>query len=199
LKDIEMSISTQLFKGNLVCLGAIDHEKDPEVMARWSNDPEYLRMLSPEPTVPASTAQVKKRLEKIEKQVEDEKNLFYYTLRLVSEDSTENDRLLGFARIYWVEWNSGSGYVQLGIGEAADRRKGYGSETLSLLERFAFAELNLFSLRAVIAEYNTPALGLFEKAGFLVEARQRETLLRYGKRWDTLHVGILRPDWEAHS
>jgi len=194
-----MSISTPLFKGRLVCLGAIDHEKDPEVMARWSNDPEYLHMLSPEPAMPASIAQLKKRLEKIEKTVEEEKNLYYFTIRLVSEEPAENDRLLGFARIYWIQWNSGSGYVQLGIGEAADRRKGYGSEALSLLERFAFSELNLYSLRAVIAGYNTPALEVFKKAGFIEEARQRETLLRYGKRWDTLHVGILRPDWEAHQ
>ncbi len=192
-----MSISTQLFKGRLVCLGAIEHEKDPEVMARWSNDPEYLRMLSPEPAQPASIAQVKKRLEKIEKQAQEEKNLFYFTIRLVSDDPAENDRLLGFARIYRIEWNTGSANVQIGIGDAADRRKGYGSEALSLLERFAFAELNLYSLRATVAGYNTPALGLFEKAGFGVEVRQREFFLRYGKRWDNLHVGILRPDWEA--
>lgn len=194
-----MSISTQLFKGRLVCLGAIDHEKDPEVMARWSNDPEYLRMLSPEPAEPASIAQVKKRLEKIEKQAQEEKNLFYFTIRLVSDDPAENDRLLGFARIYWVEWNTGSAYAQLGIGDTADRHKGYGSEALNLLERFAFNELNLYSLRAVIAGYNTPALELFKKAGFTEEARQREALLRYGKRWDILHVGILRPEWEAHA
>ncbi len=192
-----MSISTQLFKGRLVCLGAIDHEKDPEVMARWSNDPEYLRMLSPEPAVPSSAAQLKKRLEKIEKQAQEEKNLFYFTIRLVSDDPAENDRLLGFARIYWVEYNTGSAYVQLGIGDAADRRKGYGSEALGLLERFAFAELNLYSLRATVAGYNPPALGLFEKAGFVVEVRQREAFLRYGQRWDNIHVGILRPDWEA--
>jgi len=194
-----MSISTQLFKGRLICLGPIDHEKDPEVMAHWSNDPEYLRMLGPEPAMPLSSAQMKKRLEKIEKQVEDDKNLYYFTVRLLSEEPAENDRLLGFARIYWIEWNSGSGNVQLGIGEAQDRRKGYGSEVLHLLEYFAFAELNLYAMRAVIAEYNSPALGLFEKAGFIEEARQRQALQRYGKRWDLLHVGILRPEWEARK
>jgi RimJ/RimL family protein N-acetyltransferase len=194
-----MSISTQLFKGRLICLGPIDHDKDPETFAHWSNDPEYLRMLGPEAAMPVSTAQMKKKLEKIEKQIEDEKNLYYFTVRLISEDPVENDRLLGFARIYWIEWNSGSGYVQIGIGEASDRHKGYGSDALHLLERFAFAELNLFALRATIPEYNTAALGFIERAGFLVEARQREALLRYGKRWDNIHVGILRPEWEARQ
>lgn len=192
-----MDISTQLFQGQAICLGPIDHEKDPEIIARWTNDPEYLRMLGSDPARPLSTAQVKKRLEKVEKQIEEEKNNFYFTIRRRSENLEENDRLIGFARFYWIEWNFGVGRVQLGIGDSKDRRQGYGREALDILLRFAFAELNLYAVRAVIPEYNTAARKLFVNAGFVEEGCQREALNRAGKRWDMLHVGILQTERES--
>jgi RimJ/RimL family protein N-acetyltransferase len=89
------------------------------------------------------------------------------------------------------------GRLRLGIGEPADRGKGYGKETLKLLTHFAFRELNLFALRATIPEYNLPAIHLFEKSGFIVEIRQRQEIYRDGKYWDLLHVGLLQPEWKA--
>jgi len=194
-----MTISTQLFEGKLIRLGPIDHDKDPDVISKWTHDPEYLRMLSLEPARPLSPAQVKKKLEKIEKAVEEEKNTFYFTIRRQSVESEENDRLVGFARFYWIEWNHGVGRLQLGIGDPRDRGLGYGTETLSMLLRYGFEELNLFAVRASIQEYNSIAMKLFTQFGFIEEARQREAILRDGRRWDLLHVGILRNEWEART
>jgi RimJ/RimL family protein N-acetyltransferase len=83
----------------------------------------------------------------------------------------------------------------LGIGDPGERRKGYGTEVLNLLLRYAFSELNLFRLSAVIPEYNAGALRLFEKAGFLQEVRRRQALNRDGRFWDLIHVGLLRDEW----
>ncbi len=192
-----MTLDTQLYKGNLICLGPIDHEKDPPVMARWTGDPEYLRMLSQQPALPLSAAQMKKRVEALEKQIDEEKNLFYFTIRKLSDDLAENDRLVGFARLYWIEWSLGIGRLQLGIGDSGDRNQGYGTETLKLLLHFCFCELNLFAIRAVIPEYNQPALHLFQKSGFSIEVRQRQEIHRDGKRWDLMHVGLLQSEWET--
>jgi RimJ/RimL family protein N-acetyltransferase len=187
-----MDIRDPLFEGKTVCLAPIDHEKDPEFESKWTHDPEYLRMLGPQPVKPLSPAQVKKKYEAIEKEAGESKNLFYFTIRI-----RDDDRLIGFARLTWVDWTNGNGFVQLGIGDPADRGRGLGSETLQMLLRYAFTELNLFRLSAVIAEYNPIALRLFKKSGFVEEVRRRQALNRDGRRWDVIQLGILRAEWET--
>jgi RimJ/RimL family protein N-acetyltransferase len=185
-----MTIEKSLYEGEHICLASIDHEKDPPIESVWTHDPEYIRMLGPEPVRPLSAEQIKKKYEAIEKEIEESKNLFYFTLRM-----RQDDRLIGFARLFWVEWNNASAFLELGIGDPKDRGHGFGREALDLLLNYAFDELNLHRLSARIPEYNTPAIHLFERTGFQVEVRRREALLRDGKRWDMLHLGILREEW----
>jgi RimJ/RimL family protein N-acetyltransferase len=189
-----MNIQKQLFVANTICLGPIDHEKDPEIIARWTHDPQYLRLVETAPALPNSSAQVKKKLESLEKQIEENKNLYTFHIR-----DREDDRLLGFATIRWIEWTHGTGWLHLGIGDSRDWRKGIGTQVLDLLLNYAFNELNLYRLSAIIPEYNAGALRLFEKAGFLLEVRRRQALNRDGRRWDLLMHGLLREDWEAHN
>jgi hypothetical protein len=187
-----MSIEQSLFEGEHICLGPIDHEKDPEIESRWTHDASYLRLISLDPALPASPSRLKKRYEAIEKEQEEKKNLYYFTLRMRSDD-----RLIGFAELYWIEWSNGTGFVRLGIGDPNDRLKGYGREALALLLRFAFDELNLYRLTAVIPEYNTVALHVFAQVGFCEEVRRRQSVNRDGRRWDLFHLGILRDEWQA--
>jgi RimJ/RimL family protein N-acetyltransferase len=189
-----MNIQKQLFVGNTICLGPIDHEKDPEVIARWTHDPQYLRLAETAPALPNSSAQVKKKLESLEKQMEENKNLYYFHIR-----DRADDRLVGFATIRWIEWTHGTGWLHLGIGDSRDWRKGIGTQVVDLLLDYAFNELNLYRLSAIIPEYNAGALRLFEKAGFLLEVRRRQALNRDGRRWDLLMHGLLREDWEARN
>jgi RimJ/RimL family protein N-acetyltransferase len=188
----EMNTTQSLFESEHVCLGPINYEKDAEIEARWSENADYLRMVSLEPARPASPVQIKKKYEEIEKRQEEDKNLFFFTIRMRADD-----RLIGFARLEWIDWSNGCGYVSLGIGDPNDRKQGYGAETLRLLLRFAFDELNLHRLTAIIPEYNAAALRLFTKTGFVEEVRRRQAVNRFGRRWDLLHLGILRDEWEA--
>jgi RimJ/RimL family protein N-acetyltransferase len=205
-----MDIQTSLYKANSIVLAPIDHEKDPEVESQWTHDPEYLRMLDSRPAQPRSVAQVKKAYEKIEKDAEESKSFFHFMIRtrLLSSDvraESEADlentpdpgRLVGFIQLYWIEWNHGTGFVRLGIGSLEDRRKGYGSEALRLILRYAFRELNLYRLAAMIPAYNQPALSLFRCAGFVEEVCRRKALHLDGRAWDLIHMGILREEWET--
>ena len=186
-----MNIEVPLFESERVCLAPIDHEKDAEIESGWTHDANYLRLLSADAARPLSPAQVKKKYEAIEKDMEENKNLFYFTIRMRSDD-----RLIGFAKLYWIEWSNGVGKVQLGIGAETNRRQSYGSEALQMLLRYAFAELNLHRLTADIPEYNVGARKLFEKFGFVQEVRRRQALNRDGQRWDFLHLGILHSEWD---
>lgn len=191
-----MEIYPSLFEGQLVRLTHIDPEKDAQIESGWTHNPEYLRMLDPDMAVPQSAFQIKKRYEKIEKEMEESNKQFYFAVRQKTGQEDESlGRLVGFVRIYWIEWSHGSAMLSLGIGSPQDRGKGYGTETLQLILRYAFDELNLFRLSAPVAEYNQVARRLFAKAGFVEEIRQRAALDRYGRRWDLVYLGLLRDEW----
>jgi RimJ/RimL family protein N-acetyltransferase len=200
-----MEWKTPLFEGQLIYLASIKPEKDAELESRWTHDAEYQRMLGTDLVCPLSPAQIRKKYTEIEKEMEEKGNQFYFTIRRLpykinSESTNEGEDgagdLLGFIKLDWIEWSLGAGSVSLGIGEPAERGQGFGSDALRLLLRYAFGELNLYRLGAVIPEYNQVALRLFEKAGFKVEARQREALHRAGSRWDIIRLGLLREEWE---
>jgi len=187
-------IQTQLFEGQDVRLGPIDHEKDPEVESNWTHDSDFMRMYDTVPARPMSAAMVKKHYEKLEKQIEEDKEMYYFTIR-----AREDDRLIGKAMVEHIEWSNGNGLIRIGIGSAEDRRKGYGSQGLQMLLRFAFAELNLFRVSADVAEYNGPAVALLKKFGFVEEVRRRQALERDGRRWDLLVFGLLKEDWQNQA
>lgn len=184
-------IQTQLFEGRDIRFGPIDHEKDPEIESKWTHNSEFMRMMEVNPARPMSAAMIKKQYEKLEKQIDDDKNFYYFAIR-----AREDDRLIGKAMIQWIEWTNGNGWIQLGIGSAEDRRKGYGSQALSMLLRFAFAELNLFRVSARVPEYNDAAIALFKKCSFVDEVRRRQALDRDGRRWDLIVFGLLNSEWQ---
>jgi RimJ/RimL family protein N-acetyltransferase len=186
-----MDIKTSLFVGENICLAPINFMTDPEIESKWTHDSEFMRMFYLEPMRPLNPEQVKKKYTKIEKEMEKSKSRIYFTIRKL-----QDDRLIGFVNLYWIEWTNGAAIIEVAIGEKSERRKGYGSETLNLMLRYSFAELNLFRLAAIIPEYNQDMLHMFTTAGFIEEVRRREALHRDGVRWDLLHLGILREEWE---
>lgn len=185
-----MDITTSLYLGKLVRLTRIE-EKDAETLAQWSQDASLHRMLYEGPAQPLSPWQMKKRLEKIEKSVDEEKNLFYYHIRPL-----DDERLLGWGKIEWILWPSQTGVVRMAIGPT-EQNKGYGSDAFKLLLRFAFDELNLHRVTVILPEYNTQGSKFVKKFGFSEEIRRREVLFRDGRRWDSLHFGLLHSEWEG--
>lgn len=187
-------IQTQLFEGQDIRFGPIDHEKDPEIEAKWTHDSEFMRMMETTPARPMSAAMIRKQYEKLEKQIEEDKNLYHFMIRAKADD-----RLIGIAEVQRIEWTNGNGFLRLGIGAAEDRGKGYGTQALRMLLRFAFAELNLFRVSAAVPEYNEAAIALFKKFGFVQEVCRRKSLERDGRRWDLYFLGLLSDEWRNQA
>jgi RimJ/RimL family protein N-acetyltransferase len=183
-------IATQLFEGQDIRFGPIDYDKDPEVESRWTHNAEFMRLYELDPARPLSPAILKKQYEKLEKRMEEEKNFYHFMIRTKADD-----RLIGKAVIARVEWTNGNGQIRIGIGSAEDRCKGYGTQAMRMLLRFAFAELNLFRVSADVPEYNTGAMALVRKFGFVEEVRRRQALERDARRWDLFVFGLLKDEW----
>ncbi|RPJ23305.1 MAG: N-acetyltransferase [Chloroflexi bacterium] len=187
-------IQTQLFESQDIRFGPIDHEKDPEIEAKWTHDSEFMRLMETSPARPMSAAMIKKQYEKLEKQIEEDKNLYHFMIRAKADE-----RLVGKASIQQIEWTNGNAFIRIGIGAAEDRRKGYGTQALRMLLRFAFAELNLFRLTAIVPEYNEGAVALLQKFGFMQEVCRRKSLERDGRRWDLYVFGLLNDEWRKQA
>jgi RimJ/RimL family protein N-acetyltransferase len=187
-----LDIQTQLFESQDIRFGPIDHEKDPEVESRWTHDSEFMRLMETGPARPLSAAMIKKQYEKLEKQIEEDRNIYHFMIR-----AREDERLIGKAVVQGIEWTNGNGMIRLGLGAAQDRRKGYGTQALRMLLRFAFAELNLFRVSAIVPEYNEGAIALLQKLGFVQEVCRRKSLERDVRRWDLYVFGLLNDEWQT--
>jgi len=189
-----LAIQTQLFEAQDVRFGPIDHETHPDIESRWTHDAEFMRLMELKPIRPLSPASVKKQYENIEKEMEEDKNLFYFTIR-----AREDDHLIGKAVVEWIDWANGNGFLRLGIGAEENRRKGYGSQALSMLLRYSFGELNLFRVTAVTPAYNEGAIRLLQKFGFMEEIRRRKAMHRDGEFWDIVSFGLLNSEWQEQQ
>ena len=187
-----MSLDKSLYQGKLITLASVEPEKDAEVISGWTHDAETMRLCKIKPIRPLSPWKVKKMLETMEKEADEKRKTCLFAIR-----SQVDGRLIGLVQIDAIDWVHGSGKVKIVIGDNQDRRQGYGSETLQIMLRYSFSELNLHRLEAVLPEYNQVALGLFARAGFSEEVRQRQAINRYGQRWDLIFVGLLRGEWRT--
>jgi RimJ/RimL family protein N-acetyltransferase len=130
-------------------------------------------------------------IEYYEKELKDQPPAkFYFSIRAL-----DDDRLLGETDLDVVNWASRDAFVGIGIGNREDWGKGYGTDAMELVLRFAFTELNLRRVTLNVFEYNPRAIRSYEKCGFCIEGCQRSALLKDGKRWDMIYMGILFEDW----
>ena len=174
--------------GTLVRLSAYDPEEMSKAYSRWSRNSEYFRLLN-------SSARPMQSPQKAAKWMEEEVGemspaSYYFTIRTLAED-----KLIGELGLDVVNWSGRDAFVGLGIGEVEYWSKGYGTDAMNILLRFAFTEINLRRVTLTVFEYNPRAIRSYEKAGFQHEGRLRKVLNKEGRRWDILTMGILREEW----
>ena len=167
-------------------LVAPNPDTDAGAVARWTRDSEYWRLLESGPANPWSMKKTKDELGEDPKD-----NFFLFLLRTLADD-----RLIGFVNLDIDAWTHGEAWVGIALGEREDWGKGYGTDAMRVILRYAFTELNLHRVSLNVFEYNPRAIRSYEKAGFLAEGRRRQALNRGGRRWDIIHMGILREEWK---
>ena len=177
-----------ILQGELVRLGALDADELSKAFTRWGRDSEYSRLLSSNAPRLQSQKAVQKWLEhEIEEQTV---NQYWFSIRALADD-----KLLGDIDLFVYNWAGRDAFVGLGIGEREFWGKGYGTDVMRVILRYAFTEVNLNRVTLNVFEYNPRAIRSYEKAGFSLEGRERKILNKEGMRWDMLFMGILREEW----
>ncbi len=179
-------MNENLLRGDLVRLTLEEPETLARLESQWSSDSEYSRLLDWDP---ARRFSVKNSQKWIEKQYENDNNHFF-AIRTLTEDLT-----IGGIGLDGIRWTHRDCFVGIGVGDREFWGKGYGTDAMKVILRYAFTELNLHRVTLDVFEYNPRGVRSYEKAGFVLEGRARGVLLREGRRWDVLYMGILREDW----
>jgi RimJ/RimL family protein N-acetyltransferase len=178
-----------LFQGRLVRLKAVEPESMAEAFSRWSQDTEYWRLMAGEPAQPMAVKSTRAWLE--DELYQDPPAFIMFAIH-----SLEDDRLIGEIGFEDDDLPAGETFLSVGIGEREYWGKGYGTDALMVILRYAFTELNLERVSLTVSEYNPRAIQSYRKAGFVEEGRLRGSERRGGRRYDTVYMGLLRAEWE---
>ncbi len=172
--------------GKDVRLRAIERE-DIDRFVRWFNDPEvrrYLLMYEP-----MSRAKEERWFEERLSRKDD--LLFALEVR-------EGDRWvhIGNMGLHRIDWKNRVATLGIVIGEKEYWGKGYGTEAVKTMLRYAFHELGLNRVELETYSFNPRAQRCYQKAGFVREGIRRQALYRDGEFHDVITMGILRSEFE---
>ncbi len=183
-------MADDILKGKLVRLAAVEPKEMAEAMLLWNSDSEYQRLGMIEP---ANQHSMKKIAEWVEKDLENDlPNSYEFAIRALAQD-----RLIGICNLGGEIFPHGEVFIGLGIGEREQWNKGYGTDAMRVILRYAFQELNMRRVALSVSANNPRAIRSYEKAGFIFEGRMRNYIQRDGQRWDIVFMGILRAEWLA--
>ncbi|HWU33105.1 MAG TPA: GNAT family protein [Marmoricola sp.] len=101
---------------------------------------------------------------------------------------------VGIANLF--EFDSLARHAEAGISLARDARgRGIGTAAIIQLVEFGFVRRNLHRIHLQAIASNAAAIRAYEKAGFVIEGRQREHAWVRGAYEDIVRMGILRSEF----
>jgi RimJ/RimL family protein N-acetyltransferase len=170
-----------MIAGEHIILRAFERE-DAERCYRWMNDPNIVRALKSRYPIAFQN-----ELEWLERAMHSHVNERHFAIER-KDDRTH----IGNASLHDIDWVSRTSAFGLFIGEPAAWNRGFGSDAIRTLVRFAFDEMNLQKLRINIFDYNDRAKHVLEAQGFVQEGRLRREFYRDGAFHDIVILSVFR-------
>ncbi len=179
-------MNSDLFTGQLVRLVAPDGERDADLWAKWSRVSDIRRLADDEPIRVYNAKESKEWLDN------GGHGPHFFMIRTMSDDC-----LIGSIGLGGLNWASREAWVGVEIVERDYLGKGYGTDAMRVMLRYAFDELNLQRVSLAAFENNQRALRSYQKVGFTIEGCMRGEVSRDGRRWNSIFMGLLRDEWWA--
>ena len=171
------------YESDRIYLSPVDIE-DYIIITKWMND-ETLSSGLGNVSKLISDLSEKRWLENISKNGE-------YHFAVVSKD---DNTLLGIYGIEEKDSVSRRFYVGGFIGEEENRGKGYGTEALKLITKFAFEILNAQSLFSNIYSFNIASIKAAKKAGYKIAGTFRKAVYYNMEYHDSIAIDIIKEDY----
>ena len=159
-------------------------EEDLERTRAWVNDPEVARLVNR--VTPVTGPQHRDWYQRV---VTDAREVIF-AVQVVA-DGTH----IGNCGLKQIDPRVRKGELWIYLGDRAYWGQGYGTEACRALCRFGFERLNLHRIHLYVAEYNRPAVRLYERLGFRTEGKLRDDIFQDGRYHHSIVIGLLRPEF----
>ena len=157
--------------------------------AAWYGDPEIWHLTSWAPS-PLNRSAVEKLFEDRELSQTDDS----FAIHIKGDDEP-----IGVISLMNKSEANESAELSVIVAHRDDRHKGYGTEAIDRLLRYAFEELGLNRIGLSVFDFNQEAISAYEKLGFVVEGRFRQAIKRRSGFHDAILMSILKKEYESSS
>jgi RimJ/RimL family protein N-acetyltransferase len=179
-------LGSELLRGDSIYLNGVTSEDIPQI-TQMMNDVGYARHLRRALYVPMTIEAMSEWF--LGKHNHDEPT---FAIRAL-----DDNRLIGTCGFMDIRWPSRHSFFWIGIGDPANRGRGYGTDATRVMLKYAFLEMGLYCLALQVFSFNAPAIRTYEKVGFQHDGAMRGFQYRDGEHHDMLLMSMLNNEWEA--
>jgi len=158
--------------------------EDIALFVRWYSDPEVRHWLhlseAPAPTLES---------ERLRYEVSERD-----PTRLTWVIETLDGVAIGNVSLVAIDELHGRAELGIGIGERTYWGRGYGTDAIRVVLRFAFEDMELRRVTLITDADNARGIRCYEKCGFVPEGTLRGHRLRHGKPIDMVAMAVMRTD-----
>ena len=172
-----------MLKGNKIILRPVESQ-DIEKFYKWRNDPDIKKMAMMHP-FPVTLESEKKWFENISNNKDNKLIIF-------SVVDNSDKRVVGFIRLFNINWIHRYSYFGIVLGEEIARGKGFGKDAVKLIVDYALNTLNLHKIVLEVIDANNIAIELYKQLGFIEEGRLKNQVLIDNHWHDVLIMSLLK-------
>ena len=172
-----------MYEGDLVRLRAFDNS-DLMLCLSYSNDYEVMRGASGAILYPSTVDDEARAMNSSTSYTAGE---YQFAIETKAER-----RFIGKCGFTKINWKNRLGELAILIGDREYRGRGYGADAIRTLCAFGFQEMNLHKIKALVFDFNEPALRCYEKCGFVREGVLRQEMFREGKYHDVISLALFQ-------
>lgn len=172
-----------LIYGEKIVLRAVE-EADNAMLLSLINDPDTEMMLGGS-SWPVSEAEQLKWFEHQERSRD--------VLRCIVA-LQDNGNAIGTIILSDIDQKNATGHIHIKMSKDGGRGKGYGTDAVNTMVRYAFEELRLNCIYANILSYNEASIRLFERCGFKKDGVLRQRVFKKGHFYDLYYYSRLISD-----
>ena len=168
-------MQNEILIGKRLYLRAVE-PSDIDLLYHWENDPSIWRVSNT--LTPYSRFQIEEYVMNIQNDIYSTKQL---RLMIIGRSGKIKGKAIGAIDLFDFDPN----HLRAGVGilvREEFRGKGYASEALELIIKYAFCILNIRQLYSNITPMNTASISLFEKHGF-ERCGIKKDWIRTGNGW----------------
>jgi len=155
---------------------------DYSLIYEWFNDPEvtYFMFTGQRPT------SLEKVSEIMDTDLKSERNVIFTII------DKANNQAIGLCGLYEINNTAQKAEMRIIIGNKDSWGRGYGTESVEIINYYGFDRLNLHRIYLGVTGENIGAIKTYEKAGYLHEGVLKEDIYRNSRYYDSIRMGFLR-------